>query len=162
MIKSQNIKVKPYLLIYTSFFGQKQKSPILYLKIVISWVVYPEGFSRVPDPNHKFWIQIHNTIFVSKEIMFDQRSYIWTFSMGKCLNMPKVWVQSWGSFPLALAAEIVPKKLNEMTHSKNLVYWYQQYMLKQTMSKCNYFHFILILLLYKNSSEKLQYLILKF
>ena len=38
--------------------------------------------------------------------------------MGKCLNMPKVWVQSWGSFPLALAAEIVPKKLNEMTHSK--------------------------------------------
>ena len=43
--------------------------------------------------------------------MFDQRSYIWTFSMGKCLNMPKVWVQSWGSFPLALAAEIVPKKV---------------------------------------------------
>ena len=31
--------------------------------------------------------------------------------MGKCLNMPKVWVQSWGSFPLALAAEIVPKKV---------------------------------------------------
>jgi hypothetical protein len=72
LIKSQNIKVKPYLLIYTSFFGQKQKSPILYLKIVISWVVYPEGFSRVPDPNHKFWIQIHNTIFCLK------RNYVWS------------------------------------------------------------------------------------
>ena len=54
--------MKPYLLIYTSFFGQKQKSPILYLKIVISWVVYPEGFPgfRIqikildPDPQHYF------------------------------------------------------------------------------------------------------------
>ena len=62
------IKILKYqsetLIADTPFFGQKKKSPILYLKIVISWVVYPEGFSRVPNPNHKFWIQIHNTIFV--------------------------------------------------------------------------------------------------
>jgi len=32
--------------------------------------------------------------------------------MGKCLNMPKYWVQ------LAPMFKIVPKKMNEMIHSK--------------------------------------------
>jgi len=105
-----------------------------------------------PDPQHYFCL---------KRNYVDQRSYIWTFSMGKCLNMPKVWVQSWGSFPLALAAEIVPKKLNEMTHSKTWFINISNTCWSKQWVNATIFTLVWILLLYKNSSEKLQYLILK-
>ena len=114
--------MKPYLLIYTSFFGQKQKSPILYLKIVISWVVYPEGFSRVPDPNHKFWIQIHNTIFVKKKkLCWSTFVYLNIFN-GQMFKYAQILGSILRSFPLALAAEIVPKKVEWNDSLKNLVY----------------------------------------
>jgi hypothetical protein len=62
-----------------------------------------------PDPQHYFCL---------KGKYVDQRSYIWTFLMGKCLNMPKFWVQAWGVSTLVPVFEIVPKKLDEMIHSK--------------------------------------------
>ena len=82
--------------------------------------------------------------------------------MGKCLNMPKFWVQSWGVLTLAPMFKIVPKIVGWNDSLKKPGLFILATCMEQIIINATIFTLIWILLFYKNSSEKLQQLILKF